>query len=55
MKIHRHDVQLDALAADGNAILIDERISSTPEFQKMWAETSCQEILTTLAQKALQG
>ena len=55
LKIHRDDIKLDAQAFNGGAIFIDEHVSNNAEFQKMWAETSCQEILKTLAQKALQG
>lgn len=54
LKIHDHDIQLDAEDADNGAILINERLSCDSEFQKMWMETPCQDILKTLAQRILQ-
>lgn len=54
LKIHDHDIQLDAEDADNGAILINERLSCNSEFQKMWAETPCKDILRTLAQGVLQ-
>jgi hypothetical protein len=55
VEIHNWDIQLDAEAANGGAILINERVSNNAEFQKMWEETSCRAILKTLAQRGLQG
>ena len=42
-----------ASATNSGAILISERVSNNSEFQKMWAETPCLDILKTLAQRVL--
>ena len=53
VKIYLDDIQLEIESGNGGAIHINERISRNPDFQKMWAETSCINELMKLAQKVL--
>lgn len=54
VEIQSQDIQLDLQTERGDAIRISERVSCNPQFQKMWAETSCGSMLKALARRALQ-
>lgn len=54
VEVGSQDIRLETVTERGGAILISERVSLHPEFQKMWAETSCVSMLKALARKTLQ-